>query len=277
MDKLSYSSLQTFKSCKRKWYYKKIAKVTVDSDYHPSDAFNFGKAYHEILEKGGHFSYAEIDTKAICESYGQLEYYLEIMACVNAYLNLRVLQAPLRLVKAEYEIQHEKIIGYVDAILEENDKSGWWILDLKTARSIGSDLPAKLHNDAQLNLYASFAEDIAKDLMLDISKFKGCRYNVVSKPQYVPKKDEAMGDYCLRVKPKIAEFIIPVNKLSPEYFRREIEQHYALMEGIVKAEKQPNCNYSACYNYFSPCEYWSNCHGSLFTNGQGLEVIYGNR
>jgi hypothetical protein len=42
------------------------------------------------------------------------------------------------------------------------------------------------------------------------------------------------------------------------------EMHNRALE--IHAGEAPKKNFSACFNYFSPCPYFSNCHGDTFTN-----------
>lgn len=260
ISKLSYSSLQTFKSCQRRWHYRKIEKLPEDSNYKESESLLFGKAYHQSLEDCLHnpeLFTNDMFKKAITD-FNQKENAHAIFACIQAYFQ----QGHKQAIACEYELEHDRIIGYIDAIIPYQD--GWAILDLKTARSLANDLQSRLAKDAQLNLYASFVNDIAKKYDLNAEDFKGCVYNVALKPYSKVKDGESLMEYSYRSGARNIDLFIAKQYLNPQYFRDEVEATYAKMERIQQSGDLPECNYSACYSYFSPCPYWSRCYGAEY-------------
>lgn len=262
MLKLSYSSLSQLQGCQRKYYYRKVKKY--QPDFEPeTDALTIGKIYHSLLETSGHTKPTREHAETVLNmpEYGEAiaknhELFAQALACAYGYAPLRE-KYPVRLIAVEKEIQTDNFLGYIDAIVE--DDNGWYILDLKTAATINERKAAQLHRDLQLNLYVAQMHQIE----LDPEKFRGCLYNVVQKTKQKRYSNEKFTEYAERVKVPCVEFFIPREKLVPQAAVEMHERFHMLAEqlhGNIDDHEVPQ-NFGYCESFFKPCEFWSKCYG----------------
>lgn len=260
----------------RRYYYAKVKGYPQDADAPDDLHFRFGKALHTCLEKclhdpaKHHVSHLE---EAIAEQgLGKIE-HIKIGAMLMNYFAMH-LASGLKCVACEETIENEQIIGYIDAVMA--DANGyWWIVDIKTSSRIKpSDLAGKLHLDLQLNLYASFADNIACKLQLDPKKFMGCRYRSGEKPDLVVKDIDTIGSYHTRAYPLFTDFEIPKELLNPKWARSYVEYCYDMSISIrLQKEEDVLQNFSDCTKYFRPCEYWSRCYGQCHSAKPKIEYF----
>ena len=181
--RLSYSSSTLYQGCKRKFYYKKHAKPIDPDCEQDTTALRVGKAFHQIQEdclhdkkkfKGSIATKAFVDNQILEETQRQM-----IMAMCLKYWELHSKQG-LTIICCEMEIGDENVIGYIDAVMR--DENGfWYIVDLKTAGRLNASLLSRLSRDVQLNLYSYYASQVAAVYDLDLSMFAGTRYRVTTK------------------------------------------------------------------------------------------------
>lgn len=273
---LSYSSANLLKNCSQKYFWYKVAGVAKDPDSEDNmEAFNVGKAFHHVLEMNMHTS--ENLVGLLEEAVTTFE-VPEAQAMLHAML-LRYLQvhkkSGLKAIHCELGLQNPEFIGYIDVILAD-DEGNWWISDLKTARRFAETTLARLKLDVQLNLYTSFADNIAEQLELDVNKFQGCRYRVTTKSSLKQKKTESYKEFVLRCADSIKSYdvIIPIEEMAPAitmYEHEELQKHAV---ALFKGEVEPKKNFTYCESFFRPCEYWSRCYGKTFTELKNdLQVI----
>jgi hypothetical protein len=228
-------------------------------------ALNIGKAFHMVVEKCKHDKQPTLAlVKEACKVHSCVDSQalVHAMTMKNYKLHKRT---GLTCLATEFEISNPIFIGYVDAVL--GDKLGWWVTDLKTASNLSDTKVARLHKDVQLNLYASFAEMIAKMFKLDPAKFRGARYRVTTKSLIKPLKDEAYESYVKRLYSAIEsiDVIVPREIMAPEKAFALHKRLHALSMALREGKIKPRQNYSHCDSYFTPCEFWSKCHGDNFT------------
>jgi RecB family exonuclease len=276
---LSHSSAQSLLSCEQKFYNYKVAKLSPDADYEKSDALSVGSAFHYVLEKTKHEKSALIRTLLEeCTNDPDVkldpENYNLVHAMVLKYLRLHKRMA-FEVVAIEFKLETEWFTGFIDAIMVDT-KGYWWIVDLKAYKSIHMPSLAALTRDPQLTLYAGHAALIAEMFKLDLGKFGGCRWRVVTKSSAAKKATEDDAAFILRlVNNNIKAYDIPVPFSRMDVDARMDLHHrlYQRTQGLARGDLKPVKNYGACMNYFSPCEYWSQCHGELNSNMQGtLEI-----
>lgn len=263
MLKLSYSSLSQLQGCQRKYYYRKVKKLA--PDFEPeTDALLTGKMYHCLLELSGHTKPTREHATAVIENpefadaiANNPDLFATALACSYGYAKLRA-KYPVTVVAVEKEIVSDNFLGYIDAIV--SDDNGWYILDLKTAATINERKASQLHRDLQLNLYAAHINQIE----LDPDQFRGCLYNVVQKSKQKRYSDEKLTEYAERVGATCVEFFIPKEKLN---IQAAVEMHADYhdiatdLEGIVEESYVPQ-NFGYCESFFKPCEFWSRCYGN---------------
>jgi hypothetical protein len=262
--RLSYSSLSTLQSCQQKYYHYKIASTPNDSDYEESEALGFGKAFHEVLEITSHRSWDETLLLTAMEAHDvdiSEKFLLEKM--LEKYVEYH-LSSGLKVVKCELPIETTQFIGFIDFIATEGN--GYWIGDLKTAARHDESLLPRLPRDMQMNLYAHFADklEIAIPELVG-KKFLGCRYRQVIKSKAKTAKGLESGV-------SVYDIEIPVSVMDPDGAWSIFQEQFEVVKLLVNGEA-PKRNYSACFNYFRPCQYFSKCHGKNFSkNGKEIRV-----
>ena len=276
--RISYSSAQTFLGCKRRFWHQKVNKTEFDPDYiEDYKAFNIGKAFHQILEVCKHneeLYRPEYLTNACREhNIHDVREVGLVLGMVSKYIKLHK-ESGLVSIGEELKISNPKYLGFVDVVMVD-EKGGWWIVDLKTASKFNKSLVSRLAMDPQLNLYASFREDIAKQLDIDVEDFRGVRYRVTTKTAIVLRKGESPEDYAQRIQGKIlsVDLSVPHQKLSPEKTYKLYMTIYDEMAEVFKLEEElvPQ-NFNNCESFFRPCPYWSNCYNRTFTGNVDNEI-----
>lgn len=257
-------------SCTEKYWHYKVNETTKDLDADESTkAFDIGKAFHHVLEHNNH---SKDDLNTLLPQAKE-EYNLEaedmfmVAGMLHKYLELH-LKSKLQVVHCELALTSEWFIGYIDAILVDPETGGWYICDLKTAARLSADLAQRMSKDTQLNLYAAFIDQICEKLpTLKVEDFKGCLYRVTTKVKLKRKKSETPKEYIGRVfdRADCVEYFIPAEELNTEYYKSKHLDLHAQSMRFREGEEEPVKNLNACFSYFRPCEYWSQCHDKMFS------------
>ncbi len=274
-DGLSPSSMALFQQCQRKYFFKKVAGVQVDSDVTDDvEALMVGKCLHKILEDCRHkldgLSYESVKAATLAHDLGE-ETAPMIFAMAKAY-KISHEKSGLRAIGFEVPIDTESFFGIADVILTDLE-GNWWIGDLKTSAAYNPAIVPTFARHPQLSLYAANAEVIAKELNLDVSKFMGVRYRMVTKSKLIRKSSESLEGYIDRLgsSVKSLDFAIPKEMLSP---KEVVEVHSTIREKIKSKEESDYLrNHSNCMLYFRPCEYFSKCNGCNYSSFPKLEVF----
>lgn len=269
--KLSVSSFKTLQSCEQKYFFYKVANTPKDADYKDSDSQNIGKAFHQVMEKTMHEAWDEkLLIEAMIEhsvSAGERQ-LLEVMC--RKYVEYHKVSG-VKVVKCELGIETSSEILFIDAIglvLDAKGKAiGWCIIDLKTASRHDENLLPQLARDPQMNFYAKFAGDVdvavpeVKDL-----PFLGCRYRQILKSKATTPRGLESGV-------KVIDIEIPAEVLNVEAFASLFSTVYDRAVQLHQGEA-PTRNYKACFDYFSPCQYFSQCHGDLFSKNHSKVRVH---
>lgn len=262
---LSVSSWKTLKTCPQKYFFKKVAKIAPDSDYEDGDALNFGKAFHKVLEHTLHESWTEKLVLAAMAEFNVDRFSRNLMqAMLENYVRVHK-ASKLKVVKCEFELHIPGLYkGYIDFIAQ--DAHGWWIGDNKTASKHDAEvLRSRLHKDEQVNLYSHFAEEVGHALKMT-GPFLGFRYrqSIKSKAQTPDGLKKGTPTY---------DIIIPAEVLEPAAawsdFREGHQIATELFNGLA-----PTKNRGACFEYFKACEFFSQCHGCLASEGNQKVQIH---
>jgi len=261
--RLSYSSATLLSNCSTKYWHYKVNKTSKDADVTDDYVhFNIGKAFHQVLEDTNHTQdNIKHRVNMSCDRYTVHEHQAMIHAMVLKYLKVHEASG-LECIGCELEINNDIFVGFIDAIMKDED-GNWWIVDLKTAAFVTDLTFAKLTADTQLNLYASFKEDIASYYKLDPNKFAGARYRVTKKSKLKQKKTEEYNEFVKRIYDNIESYdaIIPVELMKPEEFYKKHKKLHDLSIELRTGEAAPRPNFSYCDAFFKSCEYFSQCHG----------------
>lgn len=259
--KLSYSSMKTLQSCETKYFHYKVANSPKDSDYEEGDFLGLGKAFHQVLETTLHKSWNEsLLMKAMMEHNVDATEKALLSVMLEKYVQYHA-KSGIQVVYCELQLGTSNYTGFIDAIAIDPKRKGWWIIDLKTAGRHDENLLPQLAKDMQLNLYAHFADqiDIAVPQVKDL-KFLGCRYRQVTKSKAGTQKGLENGV-------KVYDIEIPVEVMDIENAWIHFLDAHNRADELHKGEA-PKKNYGNCISYFQPCQYFSKCHGHLFSEGK---------
>lgn len=282
---ISPSTLTLYQSCQRKYYWKKVAKVEIDPDQEQdTEALKVGTVFHAILEEKKH-ELEGLTLTHVKTHCGASELDTSLAPMIFAMLaNYKAVHEKVGMVAlaCEIPIETDTFYGVVDVVLAGDTK--WWICDMKTA---GSYMPgpymAQLQSHPQLNLYAAHAAVLAETLNLSMNDFGGVRIRLAVKSRIVRKANETDAEYFKRLKiaTRVYDFEVPKERLKPDMAvtalnsaAADIANSQMLDEETLKEPIYYNQNFSACMNFMRPCEYFSRCHGELFSKaGNGIACV----
>ena len=257
--KLSYSSMKTLQSCEQKYAHYKINNTPNDPDFEESDALGLGKAFHAVLERTLHQDYNEsLIIEAMAEHKVEVTDKELLTVMLKKYVEFRKASG-IKVLKCELPIATSTYVGFIDYIAIQGNK--WFIGDLKTAGRHDENILSQLPLDPQLNLYAHFAEDLYIAVPSLVGKqFAGCLYTqtIKSKAQTSAGLDKGV---------KVIETVVPVESMNPELIWSLFNEVHDRARELHKGEA-PRKNLSSCFNFFSPCQYFSHCHGKTFTDNK---------
>lgn len=257
--KLSYSSMKTLQSCEQKYAHYKINNTPNDADYEESDALGLGKAFHAVLERTLHQDYNDILIMEAMTDHNVDPSEKELLTVMlKKYVEYRK-KSGIKVVKCELPIATAHYTGFIDYIAIQGNK--WYIGDLKTASRHDENILSQLPLDPQLNLYAHFAEDLYIGLPhLEGKQFAGCLYTqtIKSKAQTTKGLDAGV---------KVIEMVVPAESMNPELIWSLFNEVHDRALELHRGEA-PRKNLSSCFNFFSPCQYFSQCHGKTFTDNK---------
>lgn len=270
--RLSPSSASILRGCEQKWVHYKVNDTKYDEDYEEGDNLKIGKAFHWIIEQTEHKYPKRIVPylKACTENEDILlekDHYALIVGMVYSYTKYHA-KSGLSIVAIEESIEDEKFNGHIDAIMKDK-KDRWWICDNKTFAYFSPSQVSQFANHIQMNLYSYFAPQLAEEHDLDMNKFMGCRLFITTKPRVKRKKDETIGEMAERLKELCAtwDVEIPISNMDPNLHMYLHDKLHTRSIKLRTGNTAPSRNYDYCMSYFRPCQYWSNCHGSTYSEG----------
>ncbi len=255
--------MSTVNKCQQKYWHYKVNATKKDEDYEESDALGLGKAFHQVLEKTLHQDYNESLMLEAMEEHGvEDDEHMLLEVMLKKYVDYHK-KSGLRIIKCELMLETPVFTGFIDFIGQS--ANGWWIGDLKTAGRFDESLLPRLPMDMQLNLYAHFADEIQKALELK-GPFLGCRYRQITKSKAGTMSGLEKGV-------QVRDIEIPYALMNPQFaWNLFLESHQTAIElhnGVA-----PKRNYGACMDFFRPCEYFSQCHGDLFSKSSQKVKIH---
>lgn len=270
--------------CQRKYYYYKVERAEKDPDFEENwDAFNMGKAFHKALEDTLHVFRDCKEHMTICQKACRENDIKDSSTMARVYAMCVIYsvlhrESGLKVVAVEPEVKLEYFIGFVDAVMADNE-GYWWIVDLKTTGRFDKHLQASMSNNMQLNIYSAMASDLAQRFELDVGKFAGIRYRATTKPTVKPNSNERFKEYCERLidSGRIRSYDIPVemSRLTPVAHMAELKNAFeAIQQGRKLGPGRFRRNYNSCIDYSRPCEYWSKCHKKTYTDCKDSTLIY---
>jgi len=269
MSQLSHSSAQEFRGCEYRWWLRKVEGIAPDSDYSDSDGLSVGKAFHHVQERSKHEPADLAELLKECEASKDIglsaEHFGLVAVMSDVYWRYQA-QSKLKVVGVEYAIESPNVSGFLDLISMDED-GVWYIEDLKCFKSFSINSVVGLPKDPQLNLYASFFSDVAKHYGLKAAKFGGAGYRIITKTTSKKRENETISAFVDRTRKaiKVYRMIVPVARLDTCGTRDRHDLTKTRADAIIKGETNPRRNYGYCMNYFSPCQFWSKCHGQTYS------------
>lgn len=251
--------MNTLQSCEAKYCHNKVYNSPKDADYEESDALGLGKAFHGVLEKNLHKSYSEQDIISAMVEFNVPTSDKDLLTTMlKKYVEFRVLSG-IKVVKCELQITTHNYNGFIDYIAVSGNK--WYIGDLKTTARHDESILSRLPLDPQLNLYAHFADqiDIVVPEIVGL-EFAGCLYSQITKSKAGTQKGLDAGV-------KVVETFVPIESMNPDMMWKLFEDAQLRAEELHAGEA-PKKNFGSCMAYFSPCQFFSQCHGSTFTDNR---------
>ena len=268
--RLSHSSANLLRGCETRYFHYKVAGTKTDADYIDSDGLSVGKAFHYVQEWGKHQPVPLGTVLKQCAQDPEIalspQYFGLVAGMSKAYWAYHA-QSGTKVIDIEYKIDTRSVVGYID-LISQDEAGKWYIEDLKAYKGFSPNIAAGLARDPQLNLYAFHVSDIAKRCKLKIKDFGGAALRIVTKSSAKQKEGkENLAQFSDRVAKltKIYRVVVPANELRPEETMQAHEDLQLIAHNIANEAYEPARNYNYCMNYFSPCPYWSKCHGKTFT------------
>lgn len=272
---LSPSGLQLYQSCPRKYWHKKIGKVKPDAE-EDTEALRLGSAFHKVLEDCKH-DLAGVTLSCVIRTAAAFELSPDAAALIYAMLSRYKEvheKVGLEAIACEVTIALPTFFGYVDVVLADAE-GRWWIGDMKTASTFSPLLMPQLASHPQLGLYAAHRKSLAEAVGLDPEKFQGCRYRLSTKSKTQRKPGEADAAYVGRLRKAVRayDFAIPAAVLRTSGATKALVYAMDRIAASKEREDYPT-NFTACTNYFKPCEFWSQCHGRTVSEAcEGVAVV----
>jgi hypothetical protein len=225
---LSASEAITFLRCAREWKYKYIDNLQLED----IDAFKFGRAFHETLDKG--FTKENLS-----------EDNLNVIQCmIEEYKHATEFLAPVIEREHRFYFKDEKgnqlATGVIDAIRQCSTTGRWWITEIKTASKIDQFKMDTIENDIQSNFYIINVGMLPYDHKL----FQGISYEVITKS----------------MKPQVFIKNIPFTPERASTFAINFGLLYAFMRNVNSEYKFDLPNVNSCMRYGQKCPFFNRCY-----------------
>jgi hypothetical protein len=250
-------------ACEAKFIKKYVEKEPVDIDWSPSLATRFGNAFHKIMEqcKDSPMLYKqEMLTKA-CEEYdlNYIDHGAKIACMIRAWFANAL---DYECLACEVHIETEELQMYIDAVYKCGEK--WFLVDRKTASSFDKNIHKKLATNQQIVIYVTHAHLVAERLSLKMEDFGGFKYIEVKKPMYKLKKDETFEQFTQRCVSDYRSTTLAPSDIKLDLIMENVKRIVTKLDTI--SPDTATMNFGSCMMYGSPCEYWSKCHGDLYSS-----------
>jgi len=298
--RISNSQIDLFSKCQRLWVHKYLLKT--DPDFiEDKKNFFYGSLLHKILENFTPGAEFEELFKTSLKVLGEGEYISEVEVLKQNPRDFMLMKAKmqihfesflmflrankdLRLVCKEQIIETQTCKGYIDAIFQIGEE--WFIVDYKTTASFSDGIDTTLSTDGQLNLYASFTEQLQEaNPELKNSKFGGVMYlQFLKLKETFCQKCATAADYMQKIQKKkpfealIRAALVKKEQLNHENFRKEYIAAYKEMVEVAgkvaDATSFGKQNRKVCLRdtYGNKCPFMSHC----YSESDKAYLFYGN-
>jgi len=298
--RISNSQIDVFSKCQRLWVHKYLLKT--DPDFiEDTKNFFYGSLLHKILENFAPRAEFEELFKNALKALGSGEYisevaeleqnkkefmlmYAKMQIHFESFLIFLRANKTLKIVCREQIIETPTCKGYIDAIFKIGEE--WYIVDYKTTGSFSDGIDTTLSTDGQLNLYASFTEQLQEaNPELKNLKFGGVMYlQFLKLKETFCQKCTTSADYVQKIQKKkpfetlIRVALVKKEQLNHEKFRKEYIGSYNEMvrvaEDVANAVSFGKQNRKVCLrdSYGNKCPFMSHC----YSESDKAYLFYGN-
>lgn len=258
MTYLSASQVSCLQRCEREYLFKYVLKLQEEK----SEPLYFGSAFDKLVDAP-----EEIDSFDL-EGLSEHEYpYRAVLKKMVEHANRTTAHLP-KVKVTQFPIETGAVKGYIDAV-RVDDSGDWMLAERKTAGRVEEEKRLMLHNDIQVATYVAHADLVAKELGLDLKRFKGLSYETTQKPTERLKKSETLGEFAARA--TVATYVWAV----PESLKAHCTNiFYTTFSAAKKRKEEIEKTYfnsgnifcipgtsAQCFRYGSKCSFFNQCHG----------------
>lgn len=207
--KFSATSIDTFLSCRRKYYYSKILNI---QPVERPDALDFGSAVHRGIGYLLNAMRNDDSEKEVVRQYAldQINQYADeycmndesrckALALLDSYIDLYFDNDKSTYEVLDVEKYFEQIIseqpgtdfvthGYFDAVVKEKSTDRIFVIEHKTTGMMSDDYLSKSHFDTQVMIYMNACKS-------KYGRCDGVIYDVLSKPRHVMSLGETDEEF----------------------------------------------------------------------------------
>lgn len=264
---LSHSAIQTFFACQAKFKNRYILKTPIDNDYILDDKnLKYGALVHELAEEISNkvinnldyqisvdIIYQKITENIDYRQFDDIEYvaklYIHCLCLIDAYKNKLT-----NIIKLETELVLPNN-SRIDAYITMQDKQ--IILDYKTCSSFDDNKLSNLHNNFQLNYYASTINKPVTHIT---------HFELLKPMQKITKKDIDVDRFITRILESKDNDISNFYRIILVPYNQDYVNYIDYVLNYIRNTQTFMCNFSNCYNqYGQVCEYFSQCNGNNST------------
>lgn len=260
MNYLSASQVSCLQRCDREYLLKYVLKLPDEK----TEPLYFGSAFDYLVDNEN-----EIDSFDL-QGLRETEYpYRAVLKKMVRSAKDATSHLPTVAIN-QFKISTSLVKGFIDAVRVDGFTGDWFMSERKTASRIEQDKRLMLHNDIQVATYVANAEVVAKELCLDMKRFRGLTYETTQKPAERVKKSETLEEYAERATVKTEVWTVAESmkahctKVHQVTFsamarkRDDIENTFALCGDMHVIPG----NTSQCFRFGSKCQFFNVCHNN---------------
>jgi hypothetical protein len=270
---LTYSALQSFLTCPRKYFWRYIQEV---EPVEKSDALLLGSAVHRYLEY--FYSQVPVDRETllteglspktrgilngVINNYGRI--YSDDFNCYEVLSVERVLSGNIINPVTQRSSANFEFGGKLDTLvrlrvgMDDIPTGSLAIMETKTAARVDDLFWSRISLDPQTALYTHYLQE---ELGEEIA---GVIFNVIAKPFFRQRKDETEEEFGNRISEKMADpemyhrRTIAVQDLNAEEVLSDLWNAKSFIHLARENSAYPKSS-SACTLYNSTCDYMALC------------------
>lgn len=289
---VTHSSLECFKQCRQKYFYRYISGIC---PVQKSNALEFGSQMHLILQhlfecieaqqtKGDtEYEPKESVIDRLCQMVEIADIEVTdraklkglIIGYVNKYYDSDCQEYEVVDVEHEFSFKMTNyqnpytptFVGKVDGIVKRKSDGKYFILEHKTAAVVDEDYIAQKQIDSQTMTYACFIQETMG------IKVSGAIHDIITKQKIRLKKGETEEQFCQRLIDDVTDdnfnrIIVEFDESEMIGFVSELDN---AIEDVVFCDKYYKCT-GQCIGRYGACEYLPLCRNKC--NLRGLEELY---